>query len=57
MWFYHADGVSIRPDISLNCKPYINCYLEFPHVKHAYGPILWIIFITNNTRFYRHQKK
>ncbi len=37
MWFYHADGVSIRPDISLNCKPYINCYLEFPHVKHAYG--------------------
>jgi len=34
---YHVDGIRVRSDIILHCKPYVNCYLESPYVGHSYG--------------------
>lgn len=34
---YHEDGIHERSDIILHCKPYVNCYLQHPYVRHAYG--------------------
>jgi hypothetical protein len=34
---YHADGIRERSDIILHCRPYVNCYLEYPYVRHSYG--------------------
>jgi len=34
---YHADGIHERSDIILHCRPYVNCYIKSPYVRHSYG--------------------
>lgn len=34
---YRPDGVTLRPEIFLHCKPYCNSNIEHPYVQHAYG--------------------